>query len=343
MKKLHPFSLLFLWMLIPALIFSQETTNEKILWTADWSPNGKWIAVGGNHNVLRIYSGETFALLNEFNVPNTISQLKWHPKEPLLAIATQISPQKSAILDYNTGKFTFLEGISEAGGRGLDWNRNGEKLAIGDNDGNIIIFGKDGHLIKKVRTSQRAITDLDWHPDGDTLVTVGAHIEVYDLRNNSLKEFVQTRPVEVLLLCVEWHPSGKFLVTGDYGDSEAEYPPLIQFWDVGGQLMRTREGSRKEYRDLTWTSDGNRLVTASDGIRIWSKNGKMVREIPGEVPLWGIDWNPNEQRIVTTSELGEIAIWEADLHKIRVLEYELPEAPSDGPAEGGRPEHFPEK
>ena len=60
--------------------------NEKeILWTTDWSPNGKFIAIGGNIDSLNIYNSD-LKLHKTFPVKNTITRVKWHPSKNIIAV-----------------------------------------------------------------------------------------------------------------------------------------------------------------------------------------------------------------------------------------------------------------
>ena len=48
--------LFFLIILSVSFANAQMTSSKEILWTTDWSPNGKYIAIGGNVDTLKIYS-----------------------------------------------------------------------------------------------------------------------------------------------------------------------------------------------------------------------------------------------------------------------------------------------
>ena len=80
------------------------------------------------------------------------------------------------------------------------------------------------------------------------------------------------------MLCVEWHPSGELFVTGDYGDYDNNYPPLLQFWTSEGKKIKTIEKSKAEFRNLKWSKDGTLLATASENIRLWDRNWNLISE-----------------------------------------------------------------
>ena len=50
--------------------FAQSTTTKEILWTTDWSPNGKFIAIGGNVDTLKIYNEKQLKLYKSFPIKN---------------------------------------------------------------------------------------------------------------------------------------------------------------------------------------------------------------------------------------------------------------------------------
>jgi WD40 repeat protein len=53
------------------------------------------------------------------------------------------------------------------------------------------------------------------------------------------------------------------------------------------------------------------LASASDALRIWDKQGILIAEGKSDAYLWGVSWKPNGKRIVTTSAVQEITLWNA--------------------------------
>ena len=97
--KIHSFVYYIFWILILNGTFQNESYAQgsdfdKILWAVDWSPDGKFIAAGGNSGSLKIYANKRFKLLKTYPIKGTITVVKWHPFEPLLAITTQSSENK---------------------------------------------------------------------------------------------------------------------------------------------------------------------------------------------------------------------------------------------------------
>ena len=291
-------------------LLAQNTTKREILWTADWSPNGKFIAVGGNLDTMKIYASKDLQQYKSYAIKNTITRIKWHPYKNILALVTQSSIDKSCIINFETGHMIELEGISPDGARGIDWNHSGDLLAAGDNDGQISIFDIDGKLIRKIKQENtKSITSIDWHPKKNTFVTVGDKIRMFDVAG-TLLQTISHREGDILLLCVAWHRSGDFFVTGDYGNNQNNYKPLLQFWKPNGDLLQSMDISKGEYRNIVWSEKGNRLATASDALRIWDTKGNLISEGKSKDYLWGVSWNKKGNRIVTSSIDQRIIIWD---------------------------------
>ncbi len=305
------FILLTLW---AAQAPAQETTEKKILWTSDWSPNGKYIAVGGDLDSLNLYSAKDLKRHKSYPIKGMVTCVKWHPYKNILAVAVQASDETTRLINLDTDEVIPLKGISPDGARGMDWNYSGDFLAVGDNDGRISIFDASGKWIRTIQQENtKSITAVDWHPSQNFFITVGDKIRLFGLEGVLLKT-IQHRPEGGLLLSVCWHPSGDFFVTGDYGDSEQNHKPLLQFWNTKGQLLQSIDQSIGEYRNITWNTKGTRLATASDALRICDKRGRLVSIGKSEDYLWGLSWNKQGTQIVTSSIAQRIVLWD---HKAR--------------------------
>lgn len=300
------------------LSIAQNTATREILWTTDWSPDGKFIAIGGNVDSLKIYSKRNMKPFKSLPVKNTITRIKWHPSKNIIAVATQLSDDKSGIINLETNEKIELIGISPDGARGIDWNYTGEYLVVADNEGQIIIYDIKGNLIRKFKNENtKSITEVDWHPKKNVLITVSDKIRIFDIEGNLLKS-IQHRPEQVMLLSVAWHNSGSFFVTGDYGDEQDK--SLLQFWDEQGTLLTSTDISKGEYRNLSWNSEGNKLATASDALRIWDTKGNLISEGNSNDYLWGVSWNKKGNRIITSDMEQRIILWNNKAERILTLE-----------------------
>ena len=290
------------------------------LWAASWHPDKPQIVVGGTQDTLRLFSTKDYSLIRNYPLEGTVTQTAWHPVKNKLAISMQGGKSRSSILNTDTYTRIELDSINDFGARAIGWNNTGKLLAVGDYDGFLLIYDEEGRLVKRIHTGQKSIIGLDWHPSKDLIVAVGENIALFDLKTGALTE-IADRKDNVLMLCVAWHPSGDFFVTGDYGEPENGYPTLLQFWTQAGKNMKSIEKSKAEYRNLTWSDDGELLATASESIRLWNKNGDLVAEKSAKNLLWGIDWNKEGTQLVSTDEKGRIQVWDKKLNTLKEIKY----------------------
>ena len=320
-KRLKILAILnFLIIILSNQTFGQNAFTKEILWTTDWSPNGKYIAIGGNVDTLKIYSESNLKPYKSLPIKNTITRVKWHPTKNIIAVSTQNSKDKTSIINLDDNEKIELNGLSPEGARGIDWNYTGEYLAVADNEGQIVIYNIKGELIRKFinqSSSTKSITAIDWHPKKNILTTVTDKIRFFDIEGNLLKS-IKHRQEEVMLLSIAWHKTGDFFVTGDYGDDKDK--SLLQYWNVQGELLKTIDISKGEYRNLAWNSKGDRLASASDALRIWDTNGNLISEGNSKDYLWGVSWNEKGNRIITSSMEQRIILWNKKAKRINTIE-----------------------
>jgi len=295
-------------------------------WSVDWNPNKDQIVVGGsNDTFFKLISTSDYSELKSYDYKGTITKTKWHPTKNKLAVSVQDRKSQSMVIDLDDNKIIEFDTITNDGARAVGWNRSGDLLAVGDYEGFLTIFDENGNILKRKDTNQKSIIGLDWHPDENLIVAVGEKITFYnyDLDSISSIENVDYRSeeIDVLILCVAWHPDGKFFVTGDYGDFQVNYPPLLQYWTYDGQRIKAIEESKAEYRNMAWSSDGDLLATASEKIRLWNKNGDLVAEKTTKNLLQGIDWNQDATKIVATDDQRKIIFWDRNLNRLKELQY----------------------
>jgi WD40 repeat protein len=286
-------------------VVADKTIETPILWTVDWSSNGKLYAIGGDDRLLRIYTAKDFKLSRTYELGSAIQCLDWNETGNILAVA--LDDNHVQLLNIETGQFLKLK--ETTGSRALAWNHTGELLAVGDYTGALQIYSKEGHLLKSIKKdNSKTYLSVDWHPKKNILLTGGDKIRIFDT-SGTLLQSIKHRTEETIILTVKWHPGGTYFATGDYGHKEEGIESLLQFWSADGKIIKSLSGSKAEYRNIRWNKGGTILATASDAIRLWTKDGQLLFSGQSENLLWGIDWDNQGKSIITTSEKGNINLW----------------------------------
>ena len=307
---------------------NQPAYNDSVyqqFWTADWSPDDQWIAVGGVDSILRIYESKSLKLQKAIPINSWIHAVQWHPHGKVLAVATL--DRYILLVNMENGTITPLN--SKGGSRTVGWNSTGQLLAVADLEGVVKIWDSKGTLLKTIAKEYppdvvgRSYLALDWHPTQNHFVATNFQISIFDTAGRELKVMQHTNK-EAIVLCARWHPSGAFFVLGDYGHNwEGEnVPSLLHFWSGEGKLMKSITGSKGEYRNIAWNKEGDLLATASDVLRIWNSDGALLHESEADSSnfLWGIDWNRKNSRIVTASRHKTVALWNSKAQLLRRVE-----------------------
>lgn len=309
----------FLFLIGSSLGYSQvilKKSDQRIApfphgqWTLDWSADNKLIASGGDDSLVRIYNASTFAVLKVYRLNGMIRQVRWHPSNHFLLI-TCITPVLE-ILNVDRDEVVLLK-HNQYGARAIDWSYDGMRFAVADGIGTVRIWGLDGKEGNAFEgNDRRSYFSLDWHPHQNTLITGGDDIRIFDTERGLLK-IIQHRIESTGVLVVRWHPSGKYFVSGDYGHHEEGIASFIQFWTADGELLKTIRASKKEYRTLAWSHDGQYLATAGDRLRIWSESGDLIfeDETGSSQNIWGMAWQSDNKKLACIDFEGNLKIWEA--------------------------------
>jgi WD40 repeat protein len=76
-----------------------------------------------------------------------------------------------------------------------------------------------------------------------------------------------------------------------------------------------------EFRNIRWNKQGTHLATASDALRVWTKDGNLLYtgKQEGNALLWGVDWVTDSKKIVTVSYSGNIHVWDDKARLLKTI------------------------
>jgi WD40 repeat protein len=160
------------------------------------------------------------------------------------------------------------------------FSTDGSRVATAAADHLVRLFACPGGMqLRQPLEHPDTVRDLDWHPDGYTLLTgcKDGSARLWDTATGAIVDsFAHGRPLQV----VAWHPDGKrFVTAADDG--------TVQLWDwTARRILRSFQHSAL-VRAASFTRDGNTLVTASfdTTARVWNTNtGDAIGD-----PFWHQD------------------------------------------------------
>jgi WD40 repeat protein len=294
-------------------IGTSKQFKTSTAWTASWSYDDKFVAIGDYKGELTIYETTEWKKVKSWDFAATITRAEWNPKYPILAIAAFSHQHDPSIIQlYDVEKNQVIKYLPDTlFGRGVSWSPNGEEVAFVGARGRISLYTKTGKHQKTLSfTHNSSLFDIDWHPSKNILLAVEEDIYLIDIDRDRLLATYDDGTKGKGILCCSWHPSGAVFVTGDYGhENEGGEPSYLKYWSNTGTLLNTIREGRSEYRNVKWTEDGKYLAAATDVLLVLDEKGQTVSKTKFDGNnLWGIAWNNKGDKIITSDGAGNVRV-----------------------------------
>ena len=297
-----------------AQIANTKAVKTSIAWTASWSFDDKFVAIGNDNGELAIYETTKWKKIKSWNYEaTTITRVEWNPKYPVLAVASvSYAGTPSVIQLYDVTKDKVIKTLPDTlRGRGVSWSPSGEEVAFVGSKGRISLYTKEGSLRKTLSfTHPKSIMDIDWHPTKNLLLVVEEDIYVIDIETDRLLATYDDGSKNKGILCCQWHPSGNFFVTGDYGhENEGGEPSYLKYWSTQGVLLKQIKESKAEYRNISWTKKGNYVAATGHVLLVLNEKGNVICKTKfDDNNLWGVAWNNNGDKIISSDQAGNVRV-----------------------------------
>jgi eukaryotic-like serine/threonine-protein kinase len=259
----------------PLLVYLGHTAGVTAV---AWSPDGKYIASGGNDHTIRIWNAKTGAdRLILHGLSGGVPAISWSPDSTLIASATS-GPSVSG-------------GPPASGNAVQVWNATTGKS----------VYIYQGHT--------NGITDIAWSPTDNRIASSSTDytVQIWDATTGQHPLIYRTHSWYVWTLA--WSPDGKRLASG-------EPDGTIQVWDAAtGQTFLFFRGHTAAVEAVAWSPDGKYIASASDDytVRIWnSASGKPVYIYRGHSSYVStVAWSPNGHFIASGSNDKTMQVWDS--------------------------------
>ncbi|QDU49628.1 serine/threonine-protein kinase [Gimesia panareensis] len=163
-----------------------------------------------------------------------------------------------------------------------------------------------------IHDSGTPVYALSCSPDGKHLAIAGTGaVQIVEFDSGAVVRMLATHE-NIRVWSLSWSPSGSHIA--------AVYNKSLQIWNVEtGAEQSHLTGHTGKVRDLDWSPDGRRIVTASrdKSIRTWNvETGESLLTIAAHnASVNCVDWSTDGSRLVSGSDDKTIGVWDANTGK----------------------------
>ncbi len=310
-------------------------TSETELRSVATAPDGAFVVAGGVDGTLRLVNPNTGTIIAsgpiEPNAP-AINAVAVNPTDATIAYGDDSGTVRLWDADAQAPADGVLQ--QDAAVWSLAYHPQGTGLATGSADGTLTVWDADtGDVIYDVANAHQSfIYALAYSPDGTRIATGGddATVRVWDSETG--ERIAELPPADNWILRIAFSPDGNTLAY-----TTATQPgemPFVTLWNVGDEELigRFPTGHGGWVRDLTYSDDGTRLLTASyDGtLRLWdaATGAPLSQPITGHAnAVWDAVFIPDTTQAASVGRGGKLLIH--DLERPHPLVQQHAQLPHD--------------
>ncbi|MGA1872043.1 MAG: WD40 repeat domain-containing protein [Thermoplasmatota archaeon] len=280
-----------------------------------FSPDGKYLAVGGDDLVVMVYDTESWEVKYELTGhTGSILALDFSPDGEYLASGSgtdKVIPQNAGenqtrIWDMETGEQVLVLGGHRDGVLAVKWSNGGDRLATASDDRTLRIWEiPSGKELMNTSGHTSGILDVDWTPDDQMLIT-GSRDYKIKVWNASTGETRSTWSDYNCVRSVDVHPTGTYAAT-----SGVDLTLKIRDMGTGTELKVVKDGVEQ-----------HAMVMSSR----WSPDGRLLASGLGKshtVILYGFGSESSDGGVISTGTITWIVIGTISVVFILALFYPL--------------------
>ncbi|XZE35496.1 protein kinase domain-containing protein [Pirellulaceae bacterium SH501] len=268
---------------------------------ATWSPNGRFIGSCGD-----IWDATTGKLTRRLD-PSLYLPYRggWSPDNQFYAWGTASEDSCVYLWNCATDELEELRGHTESVWC-LAWSPDSKFLISGGIDKSLCIWEVASREVVHRLEVPGYITDVAFSSDGEFIAAGVSGRGVFVWQNDSKELLTELSVDEPKDIQVSWRPGGRQLAVSTTN-------AWMLFQRDGWSLNRKQPLRSHQGRDITWSRDGRRFALAEgQEISLWDPSAEVPdRVLTGHAAtVVNIDWNPTNERLVTSDNLGSVKIWD---------------------------------
>lgn len=299
-----------------------------------WHPDGGLLAIGMDDGYILLWEPDRGARAPAALISDaTAASAGYSPGQPIPAVhATwDAAGQALAFIESASGAIKVWlkadDGLvtlpaSRAAGRSIAWRPARSELAVGDGDGNVVLWDLTAAtpVSSTLLWAGEPVRALTWAPDGRTLAIVYAgdanRIDLWNADANARLPTNLARDAALgPVVDLAFRPVGDTLAAITQGGD-------IYLWDpkTGEQITAPFGRYSFSYDNrLAWSPDGNRLASGHTEsqvgrVIIWDATGRAVHTLTSETSnLLDLAWSP-DNRFLAVSNLVNVPLLYEEAH-----------------------------
>lgn len=293
----------------------QLVGHEKEALSAEFTPDGKLLASGGQDSLIRIWNPETGVPMETLRPQATLDDTQ----EAVLAIAHSPNGQY-VVTTHEDGSLRLREAASGQLLRVLEGHEDIVSTVAFSPDSRILATGSYDQMVKlwNIETG-KPIRDFEGHsnwvfsvkfsPDGKTLASAGYDktIRIWNVTDGKSLGVLEGHSAAVRSLA--FSPDGQKLVSGSSDR-------MVRVWDLKTRKsLHELKGHTAAVRTVDYAPDGKRIASGSEDktIRFWNPDtGEFEKELKGHQGMvWVLAFSPRGRTLASGGFDNKLIIWNA--------------------------------
>ncbi len=321
------------------------THSSNVLMSLAWRSDSSEIAVAGNEEANEGTSVFSFdgrrVHLEMATVDHAVDEsVDWSPNNVYLAVGGQQGT--SSILTTNVYAATpeGLDFVTAAANtnpvHSVHWSADGQFLATGDENGDLIIYSFDGNLLTLITSVNHGnvIRTVRWSADGYLAIggvpSSSIDTRVYSFDGTTLTQ-VATANHGATINGLAWSPSSKLLAA--VGEVASSIDTELYAFDGSSLTSSDTASHGATVRSVSWSRDGLFLATAGDTETVNNTEINIYSVVEGSLtllssPVYGataysIAWAPNGRYVGVVGDFTAVDQDSNPILNIRVFKVDL--------------------
>ena len=261
-----------------------------------FSPDGRWLAAASDDGRIVIWETGAYqaqTTIHQESLPR-VEDMAFSPDGNLLAVAPGFGPARLIDVQFGTVRKAYNHRQDGTLPRSVAFSGDGDTLAVGCEQGHIILFDmNDPDKWKTLEGHRNRVWCLTYSGDGKTLASASEDntIRLWDTGSDTPRETLTGHTNKIW--SIVFSPSGEVLAS-------AGTDRTIKFWQVSnGRQIDEIRGHSNTVAGLAYTPDGRRLASASfdRNVKLWdlcppvrqrktASDEEVDRSSPAGLPVW---------------------------------------------------------